>query len=133
MGIDRELVVSEFGKDNSCACNICTQLVEDPVVLKCDHFYCKKCIEKKIKEAEKSAKKMECPKCEHEFNPSEDMKPPTPFMRDALSLIKLKCSLFGCAQIVMYDNFAAHIAECSFNRNMKDAVFLEGTKLLSKI
>jgi len=119
MGIDRELI-SEFGKEIG-VCKICTQLVEDPVVLKCDHFYCKKCIEKKIKEVdfplpgEKSAKKMECPECEQEFNPNEDMKPPDLFMRQALSSIKLKCLLSGCAQIVTYDSFAAHIAECSFN------------------
>ena len=50
MGIARELVVSDFGKLPFCRCKICTQLVEDPVVLKCDHYYCKKCIQKKIQE-----------------------------------------------------------------------------------
>ena len=118
MGIDRELIASEFGKEN-CACNICTQLVEDAVVLKCGHFYCKKCIGEKIMEAEQSEKKVECPECDHEFNPSEDMKPPIPFMRNALSFIKLKCSLSGCAQIVTYDNFTTHIAGCSFYPDME--------------
>jgi len=124
MGIDRELIVSEFGKED-CACNICTQLVEDPIVLKCEHFFCKKCIDKKNKDAaagkrtraEKS--KAECPECKRVFNPTEDMNPPSIFMRNAMSKIKLKCSLFGCTHVVKYDNFTAHIAECSFNPDME--------------
>ena len=114
MGIDKELIVSEFGKEE-CACSICNQLVEDPILLKCEHFYCKKCIVKKNKEAEKSEKAVECPECDQEFNPSEDMKPPTVFMRKEMSKIKLKCPLFGCAQIVTYDKFTTHIVKCSFN------------------
>jgi len=118
MGIDKELIVSEVGKEN-CDCNICSQLVEDPIILKCEHFYCKQCIVEKNKEAENLEKKVECPECQQEFNPSEDMKPPTIFMRNVLSLINLKCSLCGCAQIAKYDNFAAHIAECAFNPDME--------------
>ena len=118
MGIARELIVSTFGKED-CACNICTQLVENLIVLKCEHFYCKTCIDKKIKEAQESDKKVECPECKQKFNPSADMKPPNLFMRNAMSKIKLKCSLSGCAQIVTYDNFRTHIAECSFNPDME--------------
>jgi len=66
-------------------------------------------------EAEKSEKKVECPECEQEFNPTEDMKPPNLFMRNALSVIKLKCSLSGCAKIFKYDNFITHVAQCSIN------------------
>ena len=74
MGIARELIVSEFGKEG-CACTICTHLVEDAIVLKCEHFYSKTCIDKKIEEARESEKNVECPECEQEFNPSVDMKP----------------------------------------------------------
>jgi len=47
------------------------------------------------------------------------MKQPTIFMRNALSNIKLKCSLSGCAQVVTYDNFTTHIAQCSFNPDIE--------------
>ena len=36
-----------------------------------------------------------------------------------LSVIQLKCSLSGCTQTVTYDNFKAHISECSFNPDME--------------
>ena len=49
------------------------------------------------------------------FNPRDDMQPPTIFMRNALSKIKLHCALQGCAKIVTYNNLTTHIAECSFN------------------
>ena len=146
MGISRDLIVSEFGKED-CDCKICSQLVEDPIVLKCGHFYCKKCIDKKIKEAEKLEKnrvynnynqtaigrylspfagsiyanvtpRVKCPECEREFNPSEDMNSPNLFMRNVMSKIQLKCSLPGCVQIVTYDNFTTHIAQCAFNPDM---------------
>ena len=105
------------------------------IVLKCDHYFCKKCIEKKIEEAEKAngliaIRKVECPNCNIEINPSEDMKAPHLFMRNQMSLIKLKCALPGCTEIIPYDIFQAHIAECTFNPDKKvkckhcnDAVF----------
>ena len=60
MGIDRELIVSEFGKEH-CACNICTQLVEDAIVLKCEHFYCKNASTRKLRKRKRQRKKWNVP------------------------------------------------------------------------
>ena len=53
------------------------------------------------------------------FNPTEDLKVPDHMVRNMMSLIKLKCSIFGCGKIVPYNIFYTHIEGCSLNPDMK--------------
>ena len=45
MGIEMYLITGEYGRRH-CACSICKELVENPVMIKrCEHVFCKTCLE----------------------------------------------------------------------------------------
>jgi len=109
------LVVGELGKEN-CSCSICTNLLEDANVLKCEHSFCKKCLDKLIYTPEKNLKKkVKCPFCRVDFDPSKDIKAPGLFQQNQLNLIKLKCEFESCGKIVPYNIFETHKNGCLFN------------------
>jgi hypothetical protein len=57
---------------NFLICKICSNLIQSPLLLPCNHSFCASCIEKLI-----SSKKYSCPFCESEFpstTTSKDLK-----------------------------------------------------------
>ena len=118
MGIDIDLIASlELGKEN-CTCAICHDLLQDAVMLKCEHSFCRECIDQLIYTSEKLQKKTEqCPECRADFDTLNDVKTPFLFMRKQFSLIQLKCQFHteGCTEIVGYDMFVSHVNECEYD------------------
>ena len=136
MGISRELVIMKSDDIDDlfddvgtvlksvverCICSICNELVEDPILLTCEHFYCRSCIYLKITEddPESSEKTVKCPDCKVEFNPSTDVKPPSLFMRNVLAAIRVRCSLDGCEVTMPYNSLREHVNECLLNPDLE--------------
>lgn len=57
----------DFDKENN-TCPICYDLVYPPVILNCNHSFCKKCLDSYDKKKEYNSKQMECPLCRKEYN-----------------------------------------------------------------
>ena len=87
-------------------------------MLKCEHTFCRECIDKLIYTPQKVLKQTEkCPECRGDFNTTNDVKTPFLFMRKQFSLIKLRCKFHanGCKKIIGYDKFVSHINQCWFD------------------
>ena len=54
-------VEKELAKHLECA--ICLVRFEDPKVLKCQHLYCKKCLERLVTRAGHEEHEIRCPEC----------------------------------------------------------------------
>ena len=97
MGIDMDLISGKKGRTNF-TCSICTDLIEDPVLIRyCQHRYCKTCIGGVVRHG-----RPECPECRHPFDPDVDIVVAR-FMVLMMADILLECPENGCDQIIRYD------------------------------
>ena len=97
MGLDLNLISGEKGRTNF-TCSICTDLIEDPILLKeCQHQFCRVCIGGVVRTG-----RCECPECRSRFNPDVDIVIAR-FMVLMMADILLKCPEDGCTEIIRYD------------------------------
>ena len=134
MGINKNLIVGEIGKE-SCDCSICSNLLDDAVMLKCEHYFCRICITEMMEDDEAEGRHviiyggdeenpvfdgLECPDCDGTvLCYPKDITQPGRFVQNIMSLIKLKCPLAGCDMVLEYNMFHTHITECIFNPHME--------------
>ena len=84
-GIDINLIVGTLQGQANFICPVCTDLFDDPIILACQHSYCRNC----IKEVEQIGDGT-CPMCQKYFDLEVDANSPSLFMKNMLSEIKLK-------------------------------------------
>jgi len=83
------------------------------VVIKCQHYYCRTCIES----IHTTRGRLECPTCRQPFTVKTDLNEPTLFMKKMLYDIRLKCPFKSCPMILTYDDFARHKIGCEHDPN----------------
>ena len=90
MGIDVDLIVGNYGKEDYI-CAVCTDLLEDPITLKaCEHMFCRACIDEVIRTGESR-----CPVCRTRFSSPTDVTIPIRLVRKYMSRIRV----FRCKKI----------------------------------
>ena len=83
MGISLDNVVDGTTVDHF-VCSICTNLLDDAVVLKsCEHMYCRECINQWSKSEKPASNQTSCPECRQIFAQTDLAKP----MRVVLSML----------------------------------------------
>ena len=118
MGIDTNLITkttNDFASD--FICSVCKDLLEIPVTLvKCQHSFCRECLNRLSRlNRFKSAGQVEavnCPDCQTEFSPTNDIVEPYRIMKQVMSRIQLTCPYAECDAIVGYDDFNLHLEHC---------------------
>jgi C3HC4-type zinc finger (RING finger) protein len=91
-GVPSELFVEE--PKGEFICNICQEVLNDPVVMKCDHIGCRKCITTWL------GTKRSCPLCRKDVRAVDLVAPPEYFLK-LLHSLKRKCphAEEGCAVV----------------------------------
>lgn len=109
MGFEVELFQEEV--DPGLLCAFCKGVLEGPVAGKCNHLFCKVCLEKAL-----SKHRHECPVCEMDLSSSE-AKAPGDELAEKLGELSLQCKHHkdGCEAVVGYHALPAHmLKECPF-------------------
>lgn len=111
MGIALENVVNGTNMEHF-VCSICTNLLDDAVVLKsCEHMYCRECINQWAKSEKPTTGASSCPECRQTFTQADLVKPMR-VVQALLSQVELNCSNNGCLELILYDNFRKHVKTC---------------------
>eukprot|EP01060_Flectonema_neradi_P023441 TRINITY_DN3169_c0_g2_i1.p1 TRINITY_DN3169_c0_g2~~TRINITY_DN3169_c0_g2_i1.p1 ORF type:complete len:300 (+),score=46.23 TRINITY_DN3169_c0_g2_i1:53-952(+) len=90
-------------------CPICSMLMTDAVQTSCEHYFCKKCINKIVNNSQKTAPS--CPLCRVKCTPLQKAS------RIVISLIskqRIRCGQSGCQEVMTRDMWDAHLAECQY-------------------
>lgn len=108
-GIDPEDIVSNVDVLLGLKCQICFNLVWDPVEIKnCSHIFCKYCIKKSL------IRYKFCPVCKQT---SIKLKPSISLKR-CCEEFKLKCKNNGCKETPSYSKYMVHLEKCPFKKYM---------------
>lgn len=103
------LIVNKNGISPSFQCNICLDLVMNPIECNsCSKLFCKECIESWLK----SSKNHECPN-KHTFSKKGKL---DEWIQPALNRIFIKCPFKDCNNEYAYSTWANHIKVCP-NKN----------------
>lgn len=107
---NEEELVFVPSRDDKYDCPICLYVLRDPMQTKCGHRFCKKCIEKWIRESESR-----CPVDNQRLNQS-DLFPDNYAKREVLNL-NVKCPNYkkGCDLIVTLSDVQNHYDACDFS------------------
>jgi len=118
MGYDLDRFVGTIDKEFECP--ICCMVLEDPrQTLKCYHTFCSKCIQEWMK------RESNCPFCRQRLTTS-DVVPVPLILRNLIGNLSVRCDLAcqGCPAIIRFQDLAAHVRNCDFNR-MNVVVYTE--------
>ena len=135
MGISTDQIIGnfqdrEFDSRSYCLCSICSDLLEDAVVLrKCEHIFCRSCIAGWVL-AKNNKKTVPCPECRTNFSPTNDMKAPPLIIRKMIGDIMLRCNFSTCGTIVGYNDLSVHKLNCLFNPDVKVSCLYCETQLI---
>ena len=96
MGID----VDRFSGDahEPFLCAVCLDVVDDPIMTPCDHFFCKACFNRG-----------RCPSCRETV---QQVKPLNRVLKQIYDSLKLKCSERGCKEVLNVSNYKPHDKSC---------------------
>lgn len=104
------------GFEDSLACSICSDVVEDPRQCPDEHLFCKLCIEKRIKET------ASCPQCPEGHEPLTELqlRPLSRPVRQMMDTLEVVCENVGegCPKVVKLPQLAEHNSKCEFSSHM---------------
>ena len=110
MGINVDNVIDKTGIVH-IICSICTEVVEDPIILQtCEHMFCRVCIAKWISETEIIAT-TNCPECRTNFSVN-DVGKPSRILLNLIAEVRLRCVNPGCEEIIKYGDYITHGLQC---------------------
>ena len=90
-------------------CSICTELVEDPAMLKtCEHMFCRECIKGWNKFCKTD---LTCPDCRQPFV-NCDISNPNRILLNLMGDIRLNCANQGCDVVINYRDYTVHSLSC---------------------
>ena len=95
--------------DKNFFCPICTDVLKDPVQCHNQHYFCRSCITKHLKNSQT------CPVCMEKLTEEALSKPPR-IVQDYLDGLVINCehSERGCANLVELCRLEAHVSECVY-------------------
>lgn len=105
-GISLENIVNPDKILDQLLCPICKNLFWDPVQTRCQHLFCKYCINEWIKRSPK------CPTC-RAFSPNVKH---CEIISKVIKEIKIKCQNKGCKETPTYSNYITHLKKCSYRQ-----------------
>ena len=97
--------------DDNFICSVCYGVFRNPVLLDCDHSFCKVCI------SNWAAKSKDCPQCRKTFS-KDNFRPYFRPMQAMLQRLEIKCENenFGCPITTVLEDIEKHQAKCSFKQ-----------------
>ena len=90
-------------------CNVCTNVLDQPVETICGHLMCKTCLFSFLH----NNKEPHCPVCTKKFTATADIKPPTNALIHILAQLKVHCEHKNCKVTVPLSHLQQHVKLCS--------------------
>ncbi|XP_037050084.1 uncharacterized protein LOC119084270 [Bradysia coprophila] len=110
MGYDLRRFVGEI--EEEFVCSICRRVLEDPLQSKCEHMFCRECIQDWL------SKNASCPDCRKKLT-IDDMQAPGRIIRNLFNKLIIRCNFEdqGCRKMIMLEYLEDHGENCKFNPN----------------
>ena len=96
MGIDIARFIGHHHE--TFTCQICLDVVEDPIMTPCEHMFCKDCF-----------RPGKCPSCRQEAN---DAKPINRVLKQVYHSLEMKCLSQDCSEIITVETYKSHDESC---------------------
>lgn len=109
MGLDVESFVDEV--DQSLLCQMCSKVLEEPMVADCGHSFCSPCMQKAL-----TKKRVTCPTCRQVIT-NDQLSPAGDDLVEQLGKLSLHCKnqASGCETVTHLKEMDAHVGtECEY-------------------
>ena len=97
--------------DIKLQCSVCLKVLKDPVQCPNEHYFCRSCIQKSLRENSEA-----CPVCQHSLTEETLTKPPRILM-DFLQSLEIRCDHEnrGCQEFIKLEFLARHVDNCGYS------------------
>ena len=97
--------------DTKLECGICLKVLKDPVQCPNEHYFCRSCIERSLRETSEA-----CPTCQHHLT-KETLNKPARFLRETLQDLIIRCDYEnrGCQESIKLEFLDRHVQSCGYS------------------
>ncbi len=97
--------------DIQLECSICLKVVKDPVQCPNEHYFCRSCIQKSLRESSEA-----CPMCQHHLTEETLTKPPR-ILTALLEGLEIRCDHEnrGCQEFTKLEFLHQHVDSCGYS------------------
>ncbi len=97
--------------DIKLQCSVCLKVLKDPVQCPNEHYFCRSCIQKSLRENSEA-----CPMCQHHLTEETLTKPPRILM-DFLQNLEIRCDHEnrGCREFTKLEFLDQHVDSCGYS------------------
>jgi hypothetical protein len=110
-----EFVHEELLKNMMLTCAICHEILDDPVVTKCNHPFCRDCLQRSLRHADK------CPTCRTDIQQPSDYKANPILMSQIQQLTLVKCC---SAEMMSMDQKVPANPKCTWKNGTLEALLV---------
>ncbi len=97
--------------DIKLQCSVCLKVLKDPVQCPNEHYFCRSCIQKSLRENSEA-----CPMCQHHLTEEALTKPPR-ILTELLEGLKIRCDHEnrGCQELIKLEFLDQHVHSCGYS------------------
>ena len=97
--------------DIKLQCSVCLKVLKDPVQCPNEHYFCRSCIQRSLRENSEA-----CPMCQHHLTEETLTKPPRILM-DFLQHLEIRCDHEnrGCQELIKLEFLDQHVDSCGYS------------------
>ncbi len=97
--------------DIKLQCSVCQKVLKDPVQCPNEHYFCRSCIQKSLRETSEA-----CPVCQHHLTEETLTKPPRILM-GFLQSLEIRCDHEnrGCRELIKLEFLDQHVDSCGYS------------------
>ncbi len=97
--------------DIKLQCSVCLKVLKDPVQCPNEHYFCRSCIQKSLRENSEA-----CPMCQHHLTEETLTKPPR-ILIDFLQSLEIRCDHEnrGCRELIKLEFLDQHVNSCGYS------------------
>ena len=97
--------------DIKLQCSVCLKVLKDPVQCPNEHYFCRSCIQKSLRENAEA-----CPMCQHHLTEETLTKPPR-ILTELLEGLKIRCDNEnrGCRELIKLEFLRRHVNTCGYS------------------
>ncbi len=97
--------------DIKLQCSVCQKVLKDPVQCPNEHYFCRSCIQKSLRETSEA-----CPVCQHHLTEGTLTKPPRILM-GFLQNLEIRCDHEnrGCQELIKLEFLDQHVDSCGYS------------------
>ena len=97
--------------DIKLQCSVCLKVLKDPVQCPNEHYFCRSCIRKSLRENSEA-----CPMCQHHLTEETLTKPPR-ILTELLEGLEIRCDHEnrGCRELIKLEFLDQHVDNCGYS------------------